>query len=150
MEYKRLNLGCGTELLDGYLNIDKERLFYQDNFMCLSLGNCTLPFENNSIEQVVSSHFLEHLDGEEIQHLIKELYRVCENGAIITFLCPYYKSPTAYRPFHQQYISETFFDDYKKMDPKKCKSADHKHWFKITYDLFDDVVVLYLEVVKEK
>lgn len=38
--------------------------------------------------KVFSSHTIEHAQNDSINHLFKELYRVCKKGAILRFSCP--------------------------------------------------------------
>ena len=47
-----------------------------------------LPFEDNSIEIIFSSHFIEHIHLIEAQQLIRESYRILKPGGIIRFITP--------------------------------------------------------------
>ncbi len=96
----KINIGCGNTGLDDWVNIDKSPLGRIANhktlkniiFKCkilpkkydLKLPNNYLvhdtrkglPFEDNSIGVIYSSHFFEHLTYFEARDLIKECYRV--------------------------------------------------------------------------
>jgi len=109
----KLNLGCAKNHLDGFINIDIDRDCLPD--LVLDLGNEKLPFEDNSVDMVVSNHFLEHLSMDETVHLIKEIYRVCRVGATISFCCPHYLSPVAYMIGHKQRIGENYFQGWEDM-----------------------------------
>lgn len=54
MKMKKVNFGCGPDLLDGYENYDKE----------VDL-NKKLPFKDNSIDEIVVYHVLEHILDKE-------------------------------------------------------------------------------------
>lgn len=47
-----------------------------------------LPFRDESVPHVFSSHFLEHLEREEARKLLKDCYRVMKKGGIIRIVVP--------------------------------------------------------------
>lgn len=53
------------------------------------------PFEDNSIDAVHTSHFLEHLDGRQRIQFFNEMYRIMKKGAKMRHIHPYYKSSRA-------------------------------------------------------
>ena len=53
----KLNLGCGDKKIDGYTNVD---VCGEPDVLC-DLSQFPWPFESNSVEEVFSSHFLEHV-----------------------------------------------------------------------------------------
>ena len=60
------------------------------------------PFADNSIDGAFSSHFLEHLTGEQRIKYFNEMYRILKPGAKIKHIHPYYKSSRAVQdPTHQ-------------------------------------------------
>lgn len=60
------------------------------------------PFEDNSIDAVFTSHFLEHLNGKQRIKFFNELYRICKKGARLRHIHPYYKSSRAVQdPTHE-------------------------------------------------
>jgi len=62
-----------------------------------------LPLEDNSVDEIIASHVLEHI-GDGYIPLLQEIYRVCCHGAIIDITCPhhfhevFYGDPTHKRP----------------------------------------------------
>jgi hypothetical protein len=95
-KYKKLNLGCGVNLMEGYLNIDK----FGKPDLVHDLNVFPWPFDDDSVEEVNAKHVLEHL-GETIEQrfgIIKELYRICKNGAMIHIEVPH--------PRHEDFISD--------------------------------------------
>jgi len=122
-----LQLGCGKNKKEGFINIDRAG----DVDLILDVGSQRFPFENNSVDYVVAYDFIEHLDTEQTDYLLDELYRICKPDAIIEFTAPYYTSPVSCRVWHKQRISETYFADYEAIDENKCHSLDHKFYFKI-------------------
>ena len=128
----KLNLGCGGRKLHGYINIDYSSDVNPD--VVCHLGHEKLPFKDNSVDYVFSSHFFEHLDTNETIFLLDELYRVCKNGAIIEAICPHQMSPVSSHIEHKQSISECFFDSYRA--GKDTPADGHsQEYFKIDYSL---------------
>ena len=80
----RLNLGCGSKLKNGWLNIDSRR----GADLTLDLRRA-LPFPDNSCSIVYSEHFLEHLDyPEPALSLLHQCYRILESGGLLSIGVP--------------------------------------------------------------
>lgn len=100
----RLNLGCGNHKLEGFINADSQPECHPDQVVNLELF--PWPWPDNSAEEVLMSHVLEHLGAatETYFGIIKELYRVCQPNAKITVIVPHPRSdnyladPTHVRP----------------------------------------------------
>jgi hypothetical protein len=100
----RLNLGCGSKKLDGWVNVDKIAAATPDQVV--DLEALPWPWPDDSVDEVLLSHVLEHLGAETDVYLgiIKELYRICRDGARITIVVPhprhdhYLNDPTHVRP----------------------------------------------------
>lgn len=99
----KINLGSGYKRIDGFLNIDDDILVNPDYMVNLDDENIKLPFDDNTITEVRAHHILEHI-GTGFIPLMKELYRVCQHGAILDIVAPhhchevYYGDPTHKRP----------------------------------------------------
>ena len=70
----KLNLGCGKNLKEGYLNVDK----FGEPDLRHDLEEFPWPWEDNSVSEILLNHVLEHLgrDVEVYFGIIKEMYRV--------------------------------------------------------------------------
>lgn len=55
----KINLGCGREIKEGYVNVDVSKDEGVD--VVWDLNSLPLPFKDNSVDEVVCSHVLEHL-----------------------------------------------------------------------------------------
>lgn len=85
VERKKLNLGCGNTPLDGYINIDK--FPFSPDVINHDLESGLPEFiDNDSVEYVLAHHVLEHV--RNLDTLLKDIYRVCKNGAIIDIVVP--------------------------------------------------------------
>lgn len=90
----RLDLGCGPNPAQGFLGVDKIAFKGVGKVMDLAKGNW--PWTDNSVDEVVSNHFLEHLDGAERIVFFNELGRVMKPGAKATIRTPVWKHDSAY------------------------------------------------------
>lgn len=99
----KINIGAGDTNHEGFLNCDYSDLFNPDYIF--DLEKDTFPFEDNSVDEVIASHVLEHL-GEGYFHCLKELYRICKNDAIIHVKVPHYRHHNqAHDPTHRRFIT---------------------------------------------
>jgi predicted SAM-dependent methyltransferase len=94
----KLNLGCGNHKLDGYVNCDVEAACAPDRIV--DLERIPWPFESDIAEEVVLSHVLEHVGAKTETYLaiIRELYRVCRDGATVKIAVPH--------PRHDDFITD--------------------------------------------
>lgn len=67
-------------------------------------GNWRLPFEDNSIESIISHHFFEHV-GDGFMALVDDIYRVLVPGGILRAITPLFPSWSAVSdPDHRRYF----------------------------------------------
>jgi len=97
----KINIGGGYKRYDGFLTLDMDPHTKPD--FLVNLETDTYPFEDNSVDEVKAYHILEHM-GEGFFHCMKELYRICKDGAIIDIVVPHHRhdiflaDPTHRRP----------------------------------------------------
>ena len=82
----KLNLGCGSKILKGYTNVDKFNTYHPD--IVHDLENFPYPFKDNSVNEILLSHVLEHIgqSPDTFNNIIKELYRICTHGTLINII----------------------------------------------------------------
>lgn len=106
----RLDLGCGPNCREGFIGVD--RIAFNDRVAhVIDLGRAPWPWQENSVDEVYSSHFLEHLTALERCHAMNELHRVLKpgrwangkpDGGFAVFIVPHWASCRAYGdPTHQ-------------------------------------------------
>jgi SAM-dependent methyltransferase len=101
---KRLNLGCGRNPLEGWINLDSARLPGIDVVADLErCANTPLPFDDDSIDEFLMSHVLEHIRAP--LPLMQELWRIAKPTGRLTIRAPYghsddaWTDPTHVRPY---------------------------------------------------
>ena len=71
----KLNLGCGSKKLEGYINIDKYDTYKPD--IIHDLEKFPYPFEDNSINEILLSHVLEHVgQNPDVFNSIIKAFRI--------------------------------------------------------------------------
>lgn len=96
----KLDLGAGTTKREGFISVDI-RKFDGVDVVC-DLAHDPWPWPDNSVDEVISSHMLEHLNGFERTHFANELYRVLKPAPVgktepkATIITPHWASARAY------------------------------------------------------
>ena len=88
---KRLNLGCGLNKFNGYLNVDSSELVKPDQVVDLNVT--PWPWKDNEFGHIVAKDVLEHLGdtSDDYMNIIKEMYRVSDNGAVWEVQVPHWR-----------------------------------------------------------
>ena len=102
----KLNLGCGENHVNGYVNVDQ----HGAPDVRFNLEEFPWPWDDNSAEEVLMVHVLEHLGqtAESYLKIIQEIYRICAPMAQIRIIVPhhrheyFYSDPTHVRPITTQ------------------------------------------------
>jgi SAM-dependent methyltransferase len=80
---KKLQLGCGPNRLDGWLNSDVPP--HQAYVLDVSQP---FPIADNTFDYIYSEHMIEHIPYEAGQNMIRESYRVLKPGGKIRITTP--------------------------------------------------------------
>ena len=83
---KKLNLGSNKKTMEGWINLDAQDLEGVD--VIHDVTELPLPFDDESIDEIYSSEFLEHIDFKMTRAVLAECYRVMKKGATMTVSCP--------------------------------------------------------------
>jgi predicted SAM-dependent methyltransferase len=79
----KLNIACGDMILKDYINID-----LYNNKADIKADALNLPFDDNSVDEILASHIIEHFNFHEGFKAIKEWYRVLKEGGKLVIECP--------------------------------------------------------------
>lgn len=145
MNKLKLDLGCGSRKKNKTIGIDIHPQPGVD--YVLDLQTQPLPFPDQSVEYVHSSHFLEHIENPV--KVFTELSRVCVEGAELEFWTPYAWSNSAFIYGHKQFFNEDHYLHMCVWNPNFWETALKARWLlkEITYIIDSDVLV---ELYKNK
>ena len=102
----KLNIGAGKEKREGYITLDSSP---QVNPDVLANLEKKLPFKDNSFDEIIGNHILEHINN--LNGLMKELNRISKKGAIIKIRVPFYLSVGAFMdPTHKRFFTPFTMD----------------------------------------
>ena len=71
----KLNLGSGNSHIDGFINVD---LYDKDADVQADI--CDLPYDDNSIDEIVAYQVIEHIPYNQSDDVFGEMYRVLKPG----------------------------------------------------------------------
>jgi len=105
-KHRKLNLGCGKDIREGYVNLDIHPLAGID--VVHNLAEIPWPFDDDSFDEVLMISILEHLPNTTAA--MEEVWRICRHGALVVVQVPHWNSRTAWHdPTHvRPFTSETF------------------------------------------
>jgi len=110
---KCLNLGCGKNYMKSnekqeWINLDFIKFPKVD--VVHDLESFPYPFRNNTFDKIFCSHILEHLS--DLRRVMKEIYRISKDQAIIKIRVPHFSSFTYYTdPAHKIPFAYLTFDN---------------------------------------
>jgi predicted SAM-dependent methyltransferase len=118
-ESTKLNMGCGFKKLDGYWNVDIEKICNPDQIY--DFEKTPWPYEDNFFTKIHCDNVLEHLgqNPKDFTKIIKEMYRVSKDSAEWYICVPHHRC-------------DLFWDDYTHVRPltaKTFKMFDQKYNF---------------------
>jgi len=144
---KKLNLGCGTDIKKGYVNVD----FIEGKGVDIvyDLNKTPYPFKDNSFEEIYASHILEHLGGDWFK-IIGELNRILRKKGILIIKVPHFSSASAFIENHRRFFRYRSFESFKEQ--KIMKALDQKYGYnfkiinrKIKFIIFPLIYNIFIE-----
>lgn len=118
----KLNIGCGHDLKDGWVNHDVAELPGVD--VTHDLTEFPWPWQDGEFEEIYMKDVLEHLP-DTIKSL-EELHRITEVGAKIYIAVPYWNSWEAVTdPTHKTQFNEFTFEFF---DPDKWRCQNRPYY----------------------
>jgi predicted SAM-dependent methyltransferase len=127
----RLNLGCASRPLEGYINIDldtKDKIIARypnvkipNNLDIFQYDIFNLPFDDCSILEIRSESMLEHLSFLEEKFFFYEMQRVLAVGGVLDFSVPDFE-----KTMKLWLQAEDNWKDFFRDDDEAIKQ---QHWF---------------------
>ena len=78
----KLNIGCGNNIKEGYINVDIRKL--DDRVIVCDVHD--LPFPDEHFDYIYAKDIIEHVGRLEINSVLKEWVRVLKKGGEIYFM----------------------------------------------------------------
>lgn len=127
----KLNLGCASRPLEGYINIDiddkatmKKRypnIDIPENIEIFQYDIFNLPFDSMSIGEIKSDSMLEHLSFLEEKKFFLEMQRVLKKNGLLIFSVPDFEDTVK-----KWLIAK---DDWKDFYRNDDEAIAKQHWF---------------------
>lgn len=88
-----LNIGAGDWHCKGWINLDYPTEWYakaqsKHEFIPYDIRSDNIPFGDNTVKAVYSSHVIEHIEDRFIQSFFAEVHRVLMPGGVFRIACP--------------------------------------------------------------
>ena len=128
----KIDLGCGTNKKEGFLGADQYAMPGVD--VVCNLATARWPWDDDSVEEAHTSHFVEHLTASERIHFANELHRVLKPKSQATIIVPHWASSRAYGDLTHQWppVSE-FWACYLNAEWRKSQ-APHNDGYTCDFD----------------
>jgi predicted SAM-dependent methyltransferase len=116
----RLNLGSRDDVFKGFLGVDIDPQTKAD--IIWNLEKTPWPFEDNSVDEIFSSHCVEHL--ESLDNFLSEIHRISKKNAKFVLVFPHY-SRGDFSTQHKHMYGIRLFNDYR--DKFQVKNIQFKY-----------------------
>lgn len=130
----RLNLGCGTNQAEGWVNVDTDPRTDPDQVV--DLDEYPWPWETSTATTIVLDDVLEHL--EDPYRALLAVHRVLEPGGRLDLAVPHHKDPEAYRLTHRTCFSEVSLRPLLEAEDGTRLAGEHVPAFRL-----EDLTVLH-------
>jgi predicted SAM-dependent methyltransferase len=109
----QLNLGCGTDRKEGWVNLDYNPDYHPD--VVHDFDVLPYPFDNEQFERIYCSHVLEHV--KDLFGTLDELLRILKKDGVIHVRVPHFSNGNGYndlthRRFFGWYTFRQMVDGY--------------------------------------
>jgi SAM-dependent methyltransferase len=110
---KKLHIGCGRDIKNGFVNLDSVKLPGVD--VVHDLNKYPWPFKKDYFDYVYASHVLEHLNSTIDP--MEEIWRITKHGAKVSVEVPIFPSiGSVADPTHRVFYTYRTFDYFRPED----------------------------------
>jgi hypothetical protein len=152
---KRINLGSGRSKEKNFLNVDKNSKVNPD--IVVDLNTFPWPFKDDEFGHILAKDSIQYLGNtqEDFIKVLKEMYRISENGALWEIQVPHWRCDIALDdPNVKRVISPGMFHLFNQkivLEKLKNNSTDDLYGFELDIDIeLVDVKFEYLPHWKSK
>jgi SAM-dependent methyltransferase len=132
----RLNLGCGTDIRPGYVNLDSADLPGVD--VIHDLTSLPLPFDDDAFGEVVCQDVLEHLP--DYPRLLGEIHRIMRPGGRLLVRSPHFTSRSVWLdPTHRT----TFSIDTLRFFVADDRYAERSYYFVFKFSAVESARIIF-------
>ena len=120
----KLNLGCGFDKRDGWLNVDNFPECQPDQLLDIESTPWDLP--DNGFDHILMKHVLEHVgaDFASFRRVMQELYRVTAPGGLLEIHVPHVRHDTFWAdPTHVRAFMPLTFTMMSKRQNREWMAA---------------------------
>lgn len=110
MELNKLNIGCGNNILPGWINLDISALPGVD--IVHDVEKLPFPFFDEQFDEILCQDILEHV---EYVPILRDIYRIMKKGGALAIRVPHFTSKHNFiDPTHKKMFSINTFDFFVK------------------------------------
>ena len=132
----KVNLGAGSDILEGYINHDLADLPGID--IVHDLNHYPWPWADGSIEEIKVHDVLEHLD--DFIKAMEEIYRILSPSGRCNVRVPYWNSWCSYAdPTHKRGFHELTF---RFLDPESAYCKERPYYTKARFKVVEESFIL--------
>ncbi len=111
MAVRKCNLGCGDDVREGWVNVDRSAR--PGVGVLADLSHFPYPFRESVFDHLEARHILEHLP--DVIRAVEEFHRICKPNASMYIEVPYWNSEDAHTdPTHLHFFSQRSFDYFSE------------------------------------
>lgn len=135
----KLNMGCGHNRMEGFINVDSAPECAPD--VVLDLEQLPWPWPDDTATVVMFNHSLEHIgrDPRVFLAMIKELYRICRDGAQVHINVPhprhddFINDPTHVRPITPALLTLFDHDQNDQWQRDRAANSPLAHYLHVDF-----------------
>ena len=131
---KKLNLGCGMDIKQGWVNLDSIGVPGVD--VVHDIEKLPLPFGAEVFDEILAQDVLEHVDYIPV---LKDLHRILKKGGVLRIRTPHFTSKNNFvDPTHRRMFSVSTWDFFVK-SPSLSKHIEKEraYYFDFSFDKKD-------------
>ncbi|HYE60326.1 MAG TPA: methyltransferase domain-containing protein [Candidatus Kapabacteria bacterium] len=136
MQPQKLNVGCGTHILPGWINLDVKQIPGVD--MVHDIEHLPLPFADNQFDEILCQDVLEHV---EYIPVLKDLHRILQPGGTLSIRVPHFTSHHNFvDPTHKKMFSINTYDFFVK---NTSEQHDRSYYFDFAFSSCQSAHILF-------